>query len=173
MLFLHASRLTRHRVRCLLSYEPICLGPRRIRSCALHHDASRRHHLVCHFRAAECRGFLARIQASRHRTTCPHKPDSPSNSTCRRLPAPSTFHGSGWCPSLWRHLRRTLLHHELNLVLQGLLHVRFPLHLLRTHDYHFCGCHGIDDLLLTLRRELPLAMALFLHRRCKCRVCLC
>lgn len=148
-------------------------GSRRIRCCSIYYYACGRHYLVRHLSATECRWFLDWVQASGYRATRPHEPDPKTNPAGRRLSTTSSLHGISWCTPLWRYLCRTLFHHELHLVLESLLHVRLPIHLLRAHDHHLGGGHCVDDLLFALRRGLPLAMEVFLHGWCKRSVRVC
>ena len=45
-------------------------------------------------------------------TTRSHKPNSSPDPTLDHLPPPPSLHASRWLFSLWRYLRRALLHHE-------------------------------------------------------------
>ena len=177
----HARRHPGLRLRRLLPSQSLRLGAWRQRRRSFYDHACARMHVVCNQPAPFPHRILGRLPTVRHRSSRPHEPDStpdprPTRWEQRRQlfrlhPAhPSRGHGP-----LWRHRRRAILHHLQHLVQQDLLHVRLPLSRLRADGHHLRRRDRADDLFHTLRRELPLAVALlhdgWRHRRVCLRLC--
>lgn len=97
------------------------------------------------------------------RRTNKNKPNPPSNPSRNRRPPPHPFNPNHRPPPLRSHFRRALLHYDIHLDQQDLLHVRLPLHLFLLDAPHHRRCDNPPGLLPALCRGLQVAVEEFLR----------